>query len=183
MNQPIAKNTFSEAGQKMIEAAETYIKTMNWRYEKITSEPTKVNYRMYFKMRNGHYRMFFTLTPDRYGFAVYCYSPIDIPSEDIPAVSDFANRVNFNIYHGKLELDMDDGIVRFSCEICLEGSPLTPAIISDMENCAAFGMDDHFPSLMAIVHGGKDPKQVFEALLNEEVTESIKENMELGTIH
>jgi hypothetical protein len=183
MNQSIAETTFSDVGQKMIEAVETYIQTMNWRYEKITSQPTRVGYKMSFKMRNGSYRMFFDLTPDQYSLAIYCYSPVDIPIEAIPAVSDFVNRVNFNIYHGKLELNMDDGTVRYSCAVCLEDSPLTPGIISYMENSAAFGMDDHFPSLMTIVHGGKKPKQVFEDLMNEEITESIKENVTTKSLH
>lgn len=167
----------------MIEALETYIKTMNWRYEKVTSQQTRVSYKMFFKMRNGSYCMFFDLIPDQYSLAVYCYSPVDIPIEAIPAVGDFVNRVNFNIYHGKLEINMDDGTVRYSCDMCLKDSPLAPGIISYMENSAAFGMDDHFSSLMAIVHGGKEPNQVFEDLMNEEITESIKENVTTQSLH
>lgn len=183
MSQIIAEHTFSEAGQKMIKAVEAYMRTMNWRYEKITAEPTQVYYKLFFKMRNGRYRMIFDLMPDQCNFAVYCYSPTDIPAEAIPAVSNFVNRVNFNIYHGKLELDMDDGTVRYSCAMCLEDSPLTPGIISYMEDSASFGMDDHFPSLMAIVNDGKDPKQAFEDLMHEEITESIKENIATMSIH
>jgi hypothetical protein len=36
---------------------------------------------------------------------------------------------------------------------------------------------------MTIVHGGKKPKQVFEDLMNEEITESIKENVTTKSLH
>jgi hypothetical protein len=37
-----------------------------------------------------------------------------------------------------------------------------------MENAAICGMDDHFPILMTIVHGGKTAKEAFDDMLSED---------------
>jgi hypothetical protein len=55
-------------------------------------------------------------------------------------------------------------------------------MISLMENSTICGMDEHFPAIMAIVHGGKTAREAFDAMLAE--TEQSAAGDELNsTVH
>jgi hypothetical protein len=77
---------------------------------------------------------------------------------------------------------MDEGTLRYSCAVAVEGSSLSCEMISLMENSAICGMDEHFPAIMAIVHGGKTAREAFDAMLAE--TEQSAAGDELNsTVH
>ncbi|BBL60951.1 YbjN domain-containing protein [Methylomonas koyamae] len=168
MNTAITIAEFANTEQQLISAVEQYIEAQGWRKERQDYDDGRIVFRLTFKMRNASFRTFFDLMPNQQRFAVYCYSPVDIPAEARQQVADFMARVNYRLYLGKLGLDMDEGTVRYSCTVSVEGSLLSPDMIALIENAAICGMDDHFPILMSIVHGGKTAKQAFDDMLSED---------------
>lgn len=172
----------STPGQRLIDAVERYIDTQGWRKEQIDYEGGRIGFGLRFKMQHASYRVFFDVIPELDRFAVYCYSPVDIPEELRLHVAEFCARTNYRIYNGKLEIQMDEGTLRYSCAVTVEGSSLSPEMISLMENTAICGMDDHFPAIMTIVHGGKTAREAFYALFAE--TEQSAAGDELNsTVH
>ena len=154
--------------EQLISIVEQYIETQGWRKERVDYDDGRIVFRLTFKMQHASFRTFFDLMPNQQRFAVYCYSPVDIPAEALLQVAEFMVRVNYRLYLGKLGLDMDEGTVRFSCTVSVEGSSLSSSMIGLIENAAICGMDDHFPALMAIVHGGKTAKEAFDDMLSQD---------------
>jgi hypothetical protein len=182
MNTAETSSTFSSSGQRLIDAVEHYIETQGWRKEKMDYEGGRIGFGLRFKMQHASYRVFFDVVPDLKRFAVYCYGPVDIPEGLRLQVAEFCARANYRIYNGKLEIQMDEGTLRYSCAVAVEGSSLSCEMISLMENSAICGMDEHFPAIMAIVHGGKTAREAFDAMLAE--TEQSAAGDELNsTVH
>ena len=168
MNTTRTTAELSDTEQQLISIVEQYIETQGWRKERADYDDGRIVFRLTFKMQNASFRTFFDLMPNQQRFAVYCYSPVDIPAEALLQVAEFMARVNYRLYLGKLGLDMDEGTVRFSCTVSIEGSSLSSSMIGLIENAAICGMDDHFPALMAIVHGGKTAKEAFDDMLSQD---------------
>lgn len=182
MNTAVTSSAYSPSGQQLIAAVEQYIDVQGWRKEKVAYEDGHLGFRMSFRMQHASYRTFFDLLPDQGRFAVYSYCPVEIPEEARGLVAEFIARANYRLYHGKLEIHMDEGTVRYCCTVSVEGSCLSQEMISLMENAAICGMDDHFPALMVIVHGGKGAREVFERLLID-AEQSADSDEVFGTLH
>ncbi len=128
-------------------------------------------------MKHASYRTFFDVDPSRHSFTVTDYSPFVIPEQERLKVAELIMRINYTLFLGRFEMDMDEGEIRVCTTVCIEGSHLSQEMISIMENHTLLTIDDYFPVLMSVVHGDKTPQQAFEiyksnALDSEESNET-----------
>jgi hypothetical protein len=182
MNNTETSSAVSSADEQLIDAVEHYIDIQGWWKEKVAYEGGRIGFGLRFKMQHASYRVFFDVVQDLKRFAVYCYSPVDIPEGLRLQVAEFCARANYRIYNGKLEIHMDEGTIRYFSAVVVEGSTLSSEMISLMENSAICGMDEHFPAIMTIVHGGKTAREAFDSMLADSEQSAAGDELK-STVH
>jgi len=64
---------------------------------------------------------------------------IHVPVEHRGKVTEYLARVNYGIYLGRLEMDLDEGGVRMTATVNVRGSRLSLEMLGGMENVAILG--------------------------------------------
>ncbi len=134
----------------------SYLQNDNWNFERINNSE---NLKCGVKGKNASYRIFFSIKEENNRLVVYVVSPFNIPEEKRVAAAEFIARANSGMYFGNLELDLDDGEVRYKTSIDLEGGTLTEKMVENLIYWGYWGMDRYYPGLMALIYGGKSPAE------------------------
>lgn len=138
-----------------------YLKAQQWKYEK-EDRGDYQRYTLGFNLKNASFRTYFELFPERYLFYVKVYFTQFVPLNSRLKIAELIIRINYRLALAQFDMDMDDGELRVIECICIEGSQLSQEMIGHMENTALFAMDDYFPAFMAVIHGGKSPKEALD---------------------
>jgi hypothetical protein len=117
-----------------------------------------------FSAENGTYAVFFETNEERALVGVYVYAPTKVPEAKRRAVMEYLTRLNYGLRLGGFEFDLDDGEVRYTQNMDIEGATLTSAMVLNMLHFGLDVMDDYYPGLMRIVYADADPKEAYEAL-------------------
>src|SRR4051794_6484619 len=97
---------------------------------------------------------------DRGQAAVYSVLPEHVPAERRTAVALLLARVNYGLVLGNLEMDLEDGEVRFKASIDFGGSEPTDGLLRPVVATALLQFDRWLPALRAVI-GGEDPAAAF----------------------
>lgn len=103
----------------------------------------------------GEFRTCFDVNDEDERFAVFVYAPVKVPEQHRSAVAEFLTRVNYRLFLGKFEFDLDDGEVRMVSTVFMGGSILSQAMIEQMENTAHMSMNQYWPGMMVVAYGGQ----------------------------
>jgi len=95
---------------------------------------------------------------------VYCSCPFDIPQNTIEAAKEFVARVNYTMLVGSLDLNVDDGDLRFRCSVDFRGVGLTQDLFRNVRNPPAFGMDRYLPAIRALVIEQRSPLEALAVI-------------------
>jgi hypothetical protein len=117
----------------------------------------KYIYRMGFAGRNGQVTCFATIFPNLEQFLFYVIAPVKAPETARPAMAEFITRANYGLRIGNLEMDFDDGEVRYKSSLGFGGEPLTAGLIKNAIYPAVQTMDRFLPGLMSVIYAGKSP--------------------------
>lgn len=152
----------TESIRPIAEAVKQYLDSEGWNYE-INDREGLIMYGAGVTLPNGEFRSSFDADDGRERFGVYVYSAIYIPEAKRLAVAEYLTRVNYTRYLGKIEMDLDDGEIRSVATVTVEGSSLSQAMISHLENAAHFNLNDAYPWMMAIAFGDLSPQAAFDS--------------------
>lgn len=108
----------------------------------------------------------------------FVYLPVQVPEDRRAAVAELICRLNYRFHVGHLDLDFNDGEVRFRQSIDMEGGELTETMISNMIYTALGTCDDYFAVIMSVAFGGKNAMEA----LQEPEREAEPEAKETGTL-
>ena len=100
---------------------------------------------------------------DRFAYVVK--TPTYVPEAQRINACVYLTYVNYDLSLGNFELDLRDGEVRFKNSCCLVESKLSKGMVSVAVGLSHQLMDQFFPGLMAVVYGGKLPKEAYEACM------------------
>jgi hypothetical protein len=112
-------------------------------------------YRMGFAGRNGRVTCLATIFVSLEQFLFYVIAPTKAPETTRPAVADFITRANYGLRIGNLEMDFDDGEVRYKSGLNFAGESLTPEFIKNTIYPAVQTMDRFLPGLTSVMSGDK----------------------------
>jgi hypothetical protein len=170
--------TENESTTPIADAVRQYLVHDGWNYE-TKERDGLVMFGSGVTLPNGEFRASFDADDGRERFGVYVYSAIYIPEARRLAVAEYLTRVNYTRYLGKIEMDLDDGEIRSVATVTVEGSHLSQAMISSVENAAHFNLNDAYPGLMAIAFGDVSPQDAFDNYQRRQAGEPV-ESEELG---
>ncbi|QXP84744.1 YbjN domain-containing protein [Methylococcus sp. Mc7] len=115
-------------------------------------------------LASGEFRTFFDVNDEEERFAVYVYAPVKVPEKYRGSVAEFLTRVNYRLFLGKFEFDLDDGQVRMVSTVFMGGSALSQAMIDQMENSAHMTMNKYWPGIMSVAYGGQSAAEALAAV-------------------
>jgi hypothetical protein len=108
--------------------------------------------------RHGNYQFRLDVRTTERTLLLYATSPLRVPPAHLQGACECVTRANFGLLVGNLELNMDDGEVRFKCSVCLtQTGVLTKMMVKHMFGVALAMMERYFPAIMAVIYGNKDP--------------------------
>lgn len=145
----------------MIELAQQYLSDKGYRFSR-RGEAESLHGS--FSADNGAYSVFIETNEQQALAGMYVYAPTKVPEAKRHAVMEYLTRLNYGLRLGGFEFDLDDGEVRYTQNMDIEGSTLTSAMLLNMLHFALDVVDAYYPGLMRIVYADAAPKETLEAL-------------------
>lgn len=114
-------------------------------------------YRMGFAGKNGQMTCLAAILVDYEQLLFYVIASVRAPETARSAVAEFITRVNYGLRIGNLEMDFDDGEVRYKSSLDFGGETLTAGLVKNAIYPAVQLMDLYLPGLMNVIHEGRSP--------------------------
>jgi len=121
-------------------------------------------YRVGYVGTNGQVTCFAQIEPDLEQFIFYVLCPMKADEQARPAVAEYITRANFGLRIGNLELDYEDGEVRYKSSIDFEDGELTPQLMRNAIYSAVRTMDRYLGGLFAVMYGGKSAPEAIQEI-------------------
>jgi hypothetical protein len=142
-----------------------YLNTAGLTYQEL---PDRTTVRFGIALVNGHYDCFADALEQSNELIVCSVSPVRVPLNKRHLVAEFLTRINYRLLFGCLEMDYDDGEVRYKTTLIYdEEMPPTAALIDRAIKTNLRMMDRFFPGIMAIVYGNASPEDMTHQTLEE----------------
>ena len=98
-------------------------------------------------------------------------APNKVPECRRLAMADFLARANYGMKFGALEMDYQDGEVRFKMSAVLREGQLSPQMVHAMVGLSLTTLDRHYPALMAVCFGNQLPSEAVQTIEGRPETE------------
>jgi hypothetical protein len=145
----------------MIELAQQYLSEKGYHFSR---RGEAESLQSSFSAENGTYSVFIDTNEEQALVGVFVYAPTKVPERNRRAVMEYLTRLNYGLRLGGFELDLNDGEVRYTQNMDIEGATLTNAMLLNMLHFALDVMDQYYPGLMRVIYADADPKEAFETL-------------------
>lgn len=103
------------------------------------------------------YRAFYEVRESTNTIELYLYAPIKVPLKKRSAVADVVARANHKAYCGRIDLDMDDGEIRFQSGYDIEGGQLSHEMLGNLIGIGNGMLDRYLPAISAVIYAGTAP--------------------------
>ena len=114
-------------------------------------------FRAGFAGKSGQVMCYAAILVDYEQFLFYVIPPVKVPETARSAVAEFITRVNYGLRIGNLEMDFDDGEVRYKSSLDFGGETLTAGLVKNTIYPAVQTMDLYLPVLMSVMYEGQSP--------------------------
>ena len=111
-----------------------------------------------FRGEVGTYRIIAQVESDHELFQVFGLAPVRVPEGCCPAIAETIARANYGLRVGKLEMDMDDGELRFQVAQILADDNLDGSVIHRLIGTAMEMLDRYLPAILSVIYGNELPK-------------------------
>lgn len=116
------------------------------------------------------YRAFFEITESKYLIQFFLYAPIKVPMARRQPVAEAIVRFNHNFLLGYLDLDMEDGGIRYYAAMMFKDGALAPPMLEHLQVAGVSSLDQALPALMAVAFGTLDPAEALDQSSPGELT-------------
>jgi hypothetical protein len=145
-----------ENGLKAFETLSQFLDKDGWYPQRLDE---KYIFRMGFNGKNGQLTCFAQIRVDLEQLIIYAVAPVKVPEETRVAIAEYITRANYGLRIGNLEMDFNDGEIRYKSSLDFEGETLTPQFIKMAIYPAVQTLDHYLPGLMTVIYGGKSPEE------------------------
>ena len=111
-----------------------------------------------FRGEVGTYRIIAQVESDHELFQVFGLAPVRVPEGCRPAIAETIARANYGLKVGKLEMDLDDGALRFQAAQILADDNLEGRVIHCLISAAMAVLDRYLPAILSVIYGNELPK-------------------------
>jgi hypothetical protein len=148
-NQPIGKTKANSKG-KIYQAMLNFFSEEDWEFTKLQG---KLILRLAFQGKNGQWNCFALANEDQQRFLFYSICPLEIPSMNRLAISEFLTRANYGMEIGNFEFDVDSGEIRFKTSLDVTEDRITPALIKQLVYTNVLTIDQYLLGIQAVLDG------------------------------
>ena len=141
---------------RIYESVLAFLQEDQWRYEEIPGESA---IRLSFTGQNARYDCFGRVNEAHEVFVFYSIIPVRVPETQRLLVAELLARINYGLYIGNFELDMNDGEIRYKTSIDVEGGDLTPRMVETLIAVNISTADRYFPSFADVMYAGVAPME------------------------
>ena len=117
------------------------------------SEPPFHTLYFAYGIQNQAFKVYMELDEASDFIGIYVYAPISAPFPKCEAVAELMMKINRRLRFGSLQIDHQDGEMRYYHGINMEGGHLSAAMLDNMLGAAGNTLDDFFPLLMRGIYG------------------------------
>lgn len=132
----------------LLEAVAEFLDQRGWPYDQ---DPEHDTLHFPFQGDDERWQCFAHAWEDQHRLAVYSVCPFNLPQERRQAAAELVARVNYGLVIGNVELDLDDGQVRYKTSIDVEGAHLEAPLVQQLIFANLHGMNAYLPAFTAIV--------------------------------
>ena len=117
-----------------------------------------------FRGEVGTYRIIAQIESDNELFQVFGLAPVRVPEGCRPAIAETIARANYGLKVGKLEMDMDDGELRFQAAQILTEDCLEETVIDRLLGTTMSMLDMYLPAVLSVIYGNELPKDAIRCV-------------------
>ncbi len=106
-----------------------------------------------FKGKNGQWDCYAMYAGEMDVALFYSVCPVKSPLERRTQVSEYLTGINFGLYFGNFEMDLEDGEIRYKTSQQIENEILDPNLFQKTVGINVSLMDRHLPGILAVIEG------------------------------
>lgn len=149
---------------QILDAMVAFLEEDDWPFRQLEEEPVLA---LGFQGENGQWSCYAQAREEQAQLIFYSVTPVNAPEERRQALAELLTRVNYGLYIGNFELDLDDGEIRYKTSIDVEGDRLSPALVRQLAYANVFTMDHYLPGIMRVIYGGASPAEAIAQVVGE----------------
>jgi hypothetical protein len=111
-----------------------------------------------FRGEDCTYRLIALIHDDADVFEIIGCPPFRVPLGARPLIAEAVARANYGLQHGKLELDFEDGELRYQVAQVLTDGRLMDTVIRRTFGAAITVLDLYLPALLSVIYGNEPPR-------------------------
>jgi hypothetical protein len=150
--------------QPIFEAMVNFFREDDWPFVKVEGEPAL---RLAFEGENGKWNCYAKARVQQQQMVFYSICPVFAPEAKRGAVAEFIARANYGMIIGNLEMDFEDGEIRYKTSIDVEGDSLSSALIKQLVYANVMMMDQYLPGIMSVIDSDVSPKDALAKIENQ----------------
>ena len=93
------------------------------------------------------YRAFCDVDEDNEVVEIYLYAPVTVPIDKRHLVADAVARINIHLFFGRIDLNMDDGVLRFRAGIDAHTATITAESLKQLLDKGNSTLDKYLPAI------------------------------------
>ncbi|MBN1137975.1 MAG: YbjN domain-containing protein [Anaerolineae bacterium] len=141
---------------EIFEAAVSFFKEDDWSFTQLQDKPIL---KLGFQGERGQWSCYAQAREEQAQLLFYSVCPVKAAEDRRMALAEFLTRVNYGLFIGNFELDMDDGEIRYKTSIDVEGDRLSPALVRPLVYANVLMMDRYLPGIMSVLYGNAAPAE------------------------
>lgn len=116
--------------------------------------------------KNGSYKTHIEVKQTQKRILTYVECPVRCPEQRRSMAAEYLMRCNFSLALGNLEVDFNDGEMRYRNGIDIEGGVLSGGMVRQLIMVGAVTMDRFFCGLMEVIYATRPPLEAYQEALN-----------------
>lgn len=132
----------------------TYLQEDEWKFTRLEGEDTIV---LTFNCANATYLCYAQARETHQQIVFYTIYPIRAPEEKRLLAAEFTARVNYGLVLGNLELDMNDGEMRYKTSADVGSGEFSLALLRSLMQINLSTADRYYPAFTALLYSGASP--------------------------
>jgi hypothetical protein len=139
---------------RLVDTLITYLEEDEWKFTRMDSDDTVV---LTFNCANATYICYAQARESQRQIVFYTIYPLRAPEDKRMQAAEFTARVNYGLVLGNLELDMNDGELRYKTSADVAAGPFTIQLLRSLMQINLSTADRYYPAFAAMLYGGATP--------------------------
>jgi hypothetical protein len=131
-----------------------YLEEDEWKFTRLEGEDTVV---LTFNCTNATYLCYAQAREAQQQIVFYTIYPLHAPEEKRQQAAEFTARVNYGLVLGNLELDMNDGEVRYKTSADVGAASLTLPLLRSLMQTNLSTADRYYPAFATLLYANASP--------------------------